>query len=531
MVAYNNANRCPICTADLTDVLPPNSETPFTCPRPYCGVSLEVGDGQQLRVNTFQLVDQYSQCVLPFSFVDTALNDVLLRLERSPRWQEETFDGDDEDTVDRIDYFLPYIRQFLFPKARRLVGTYIERGMTNETNENNPVTPCSHWKFNLAQLGELEKGRLPFQFDCVDNRKTVSYSWSMYLEDARLIVFGYRVGFLVLRFRCAEPKATLFDQMNSLNYLRPISPLYRDFEMGVLTIDEAKVVMPQLLAYFLADFRSAFVPKHPSAISLPTSLPVQPTYDDRMMVHTFSCVNKETSLENNDQAEKLLNRATVVHFDPPTSPDHPEPGENPKKAWFRERRQGFSKEGTCLVVFDSDKYHEHFLGGYHATYYFDVFLLATLQRVTLLMLYGQLSKISSLTTGAKNRRTLRRILRDLLLFKNQCCFSQITNRERGLVLWRRWQDVFENRTLLKEVNDQAAELHTYLQGRSRERLDNLLRAGGFLAATIPIILGLGVFLPETQETQWGFTLRWLLLLGVILGCGVFVLFSMFRERE
>ncbi len=531
MVAYNNVPRCPICTTDLTDILPTTPEIQFSCPRSYCGVSLYLDDAHRLQIATFRLVDHYSQCVLPFSFVDTSLDDVLTRLERSPRWAEETFEGDDEDTADRVDYFLPYIRQFLFPKARRLVGQYIDRAMTEQTSGSSSVTSCRHWNFDLAQLGDLQDGKLPFQFDCVAGRNKVAHSWPMLLEGAKLILFGYRVGFLILRFQCASPAATLFDQMNSMNYLRPIMPLHRDFEMGVLTLNEAKVVMPQLLAYFLADFKSAFVPTHPSAITLPTSLPVQPTYDDRMMVHTFSCIDKETSLENCDQAEKLLNRATIIHFDPPTTPDHLEPGQDPEKMWFRERRQGFSKEGTCLVVFDSDKYHEQFLGSYHATYYFDVFLLATLQRVTLLTLYGQLSTISSLTTGAKNRRTLRRILRDLLLFKNQCCFSQITNRERGLELWRRWQEAFENKTLLKEVNDQAAELNTYLQGRSRERMENLLRAGGFVAASIPIILGLGVFLPEQGENQWGFTLRWLLLLAVILGSGLFVLFSMFRERE
>ena len=99
----------------------------------------------------------------------------------------------------------------------------------------------------------------------------------------------------------------------------------------------------------------------------------------------------------------------------------------------------------------------------------------------------RLADIQALTRGSgASRRLLRRVRRDLLLFKNQCWFSQITNRERGLVLWKKWQKVFETRTLLREVNEQSEELNNYLQARYRERMEWLVRIGSFLAAAIPM---------------------------------------------
>src|SRR5262249_58027427 len=123
--------------------------------------------------------------------------------------------------------------------------------------------------------------------------------------------------------------------------------------------------------------------------------------------------------------------------------------EQDSRQWQRYRWQGYSKDGGSLVVFNTDRFHERFIGVYNATYYFDIFLLATFQRVNLLALFERLSDIEGLTSAkSSSHRLLRRVRLDLLLFKNQCWFSQITNREKGLVLWKTWQKVFETRQLL-----------------------------------------------------------------------------------
>src|SRR5690606_37482427 len=98
--------------------------------------------------------------------------------------------------------------------------------------------------------------------------------------------------------------------------------------------------------------------------------------------------------------------------------------------WMRHRWEGYSKDGGELIVFNTDRFHERFIGHYHGTYYFDIFLVAVLQRVTLLSLFERLSDINTLTgSSQESRRKLQRVRYDLLRFKNQCWFSQITNRE------------------------------------------------------------------------------------------------------
>jgi hypothetical protein len=149
--------------------------------------------------------------------------------------------------------------------------------------------------------------------------------------------------------------------------------------------------------------------------------------------------------------------------------------------------------------------------------------------VTLLALFDRFSDIRRLITGSgASRELLRRVRRDLLLFKNQCWFSQITNRERGLVLWKKWQKVFETRTLLKEVNEQSEELNAYLQARHRERMEWLVRIGSFLAAAVPIIFGLDQVL---GQQGWVSSLRWWLFAALAVGAALFAYLVVFRQPE
>lgn len=526
--------RCPVCGYPQPTDLQPAPENRAFCSRASCGVEFLARDGESLRLRTFRLVEHYSLCVLPFAFSDRELADVRQRLESAGRWRPRIFSLDDPDDVERTEYFLPYIRRFLFPSLYGKPDVPAPRAAKEPT--------CTHYEFDLTRLGPADREGLPLTLRCHDSRKRLDFEYPLLLENAQLILFSYRVGFLVLRFRCADPEATFFDQMNAAVYLRTIAPLYRGFAMPTLSPSPlvpsgekggpegaAGFHIPQLLPFLLAEFGGRSLPTAPAELPAAGPLPVKPIYDDRMMAYTFSCLDKETCLTDPERCQGLLQQATVVDFEEQPSGPRGKQLEAGPEAWLRTRWQGFSKEGGSLVVFDTDRFHERFLGVYHATYYFDIFLLATLQRVTLLNLFERLSDIPTLTTGSlKSGKLLRRVRLDLLLFKNQCWFSQITNRERGLQLWKKWQEILENRTLLEEVNEQSEELDNYLRSRMRERAEWLVRLGGFLAAAVPAIFGLETFL---GREEWVRNLRWGLLSALVVGTGVFAYFVFFRKGE
>jgi hypothetical protein len=512
-IAMQTGPRCPVCGWQFRESPPEFDENGRTCcARRTCGVALRRTEDGSLRPTTFRLADHYSLCVLPFSFGERSIKEIAPRLENSGRWRQRIFDLNDPADLERTEYFLPYVRRYLFPELE----------IWSAHHRDPDVEPsCVRYRFNLTHLGAAEGETLNFVLHGRDTRKDLSFDGAVKLEGPELILFSESVGFLVLAFQCAESDANYFEQMTALALLRLIAPLHRGFEMPDLAPPgKTSYQVPQLLAFLLAEFDPKVAPpRHPWLLPPTAKPPVQLVYDDRMLVYSFSCVDQSTRLADPARCRDLIRQSSVVH---PVPEEFVSPESDPAQAadaWLRVRWQGFSKDGGSLVVFNSDRFHEKFLGFYNRTYYFDIFLLAALQRVTLLTLFERLSDIKALTTGGRQGRVrLRRMRKDLLRFKNQCWFSQITNRERGLELWRKWQSVFEVQTLLHEVNVQSEELDSYLQARYRERMEWLLRIGGFVATAVPAIFGLEAILPKAP---WVGTLRWCLLVGLGLSAAGF----------
>jgi hypothetical protein len=517
---------CPLCGYELKrDRASISAPESIYCERPTCRVQILFDPRSAPVVRSFRLTNHHTYCIFPFAFGrnNASSYEAFSHLRSSARWQEQLFCSDNPDDRERTEYLLPYARRFLFPS--------LYRSSRSNTTPSTAEPTCQHFNFDLSLLGNTEsQSAIPFELMCDDSRKKMTYSYNMSIAQIQLLVFNYHVGFLIFAIKNDSPTANFFDQMNAAFYFRLVAPLYQGFAMPQLTIGQHQFQIPQLLNYLLQEFASPIEPKLTiEQIPIQPTLPVKPIYDDRMMVYTFSCINSKTSLEDLNHSESLLSKYTIVNFDPLMKEQDLTTEESSQaSAWHQQRWWGYSKEGGSLAVFDSNRYHERFLGTYFNTYYFDIFLLAALQRVTLLLLFERLSDIQSLTTGTRDsKRILRRLRKDLLLFKNQSWFSQLTNRERGLQLWKKWQEIFENHALLHEVNEQSKELDTYLQTMARERIDRMVRLGGFLATAVPAIVGLPVLF---GSAAWVDITRWLLLIVVIIGSGIFA-WKIIRQQD
>lgn len=549
------SQRCPACGIDLPDELRAAAEEGVVvCPRPSCGLQLECSDkADALRpvIRSLRLVNGYSLLVLPFACPAQQRERFEREHARRGRWRRRVYSLDRPEDVDRTEYFMPYARRFLFPT------------LFESAEEQTRSATCRHYEFDLAHLGAEAGGPLRFTTHFIDRERRLPKWYHASLGRVEMILFHYGVGFLILHVSMESPHDTYIDQMDAARYLRMFAPLFVGFQMPQLLAGDTSYTMPQLLAYLLDEFAPSNARKAPAspaevpsfqdgragrgnrtldasatsaasvegaATSAAAVLPVRPIYDDRMLVYWFSCIDQDSRLADAKLCRGLLKGHSVIGFgrdmDPPGDLSDPD---GASTAWLRQRWQCCTKDGGGLVVFNTDRYQERYLGLYHGTYYFDIFILAALQRATLLNLFERLSDIPALTEGGtQSQSTLRRVRKDLLMFKNQCWFSQITNRERGLQLWKTWQETFENRTLLDEVNDQAEELDSYLRARTRERVEWLVRLGGFLAVAVPAVLGIDVLL---GKAGWVEQLKWILLAVLALGCGIFAWVMLSRGRD
>ncbi len=497
---------CPVCGLEPSDS-EPGVDT-VECRAKGCGVSLR-RDGDAMEVLSLKLASDYSYLVLPMGS-ELDFPALTARFENSPAWRARVFTQDDPEDLERTGYFLPYIRQFLFPS---LYGA-----------EHQGEVPSAYFDYDLANLNpDTSPEPVDLEFEGMHSRSELPIRASIQLTRVSVHLFSVGAGFLMLRFR-SRPGSTFFDQMGVLGHLRLISPLYLGYEMPTLRMGAQRFTTPQLVNFLLGVLhREPHTASRPAEIPADQPLPVRLIYDDRMMVYSFSCIEAESALADGIKVDRFFRRETPL----PVRSPRPSEASLAKRAWLYDRWEGYSKDGAIQIAFDKDDFNRKFLGLYGETYYFDIFVLACLQRIVLLLMFENLSDIPALTQqGARSRRKVQAIQRDLLRFKNQCWFSQITNRERGLELWKRWQEVFESQTLLDEVNEQSSELEHFLQSQTRERVEWIMRVGAFLAATIPIVLALDQLLGDAPwvvaAKTWG-------LLALVAGSGVFGLFMLARK--
>ena len=518
---HARGKNCSICGKSFADGAPQReAQSSLPCRGGSClSLTMAAKAGEQ----PLQLRKHESLCIFPFSFEEQD-GASFRRLLASSRWKPRFFSSEDPEDIDRTEYFLPYVKKFLFPTLEEKAADY-------DVHAELARPTVQHFRLDLSTLGTLDqKARLPFLLRGEDDREKSIQEHPMFLEDVTLLVTNMSVGFLIFQLQRGGVRPTYIDQMNATLFFRLLAPMYRGFSMPEMIVDSQHFQIPQLLVHLLAEFSPDPTIRPPTSCDWRKHLPIQASYDDRMMVYTFSCIKHQTCLSDRERTLQVLERYAFSRFDDDLStkpPNHPQ--EDETQQWLSQRWQTLSKEGTSLVAFDTSPFHREFLGTYHRTYYFDIFLLATLQRTALLRLFERLSDIRSLTAFSwKSQKTLRRLRKAILLFKNQSWFSQITHRERGLVLWRRWQRVFEVQALMQEVNEQSKELSTYLQDRARQQVEWGVRLGGLLGALLPAIFGLRVVL---GDAPWVNTLRWGLALGVIAATAIVAYVVLFREED
>ena len=106
------------------------------------------------------------------------------------------------------------------------------------------------------------------------------------------------------------------------------------------------------------------------------------------------------------------------------------------------------------------------LPNYYDSMYFYVFLLAFYQRVSLILFSEEL-----MTSGNKKIEHLKN---RFTKFTHFSWFSQITNSEQGMDMWKKWQKAFDLPALFDEVQKEYGEYYDYTVARGQERINLLL---------------------------------------------------------
>lgn len=377
-------------------------------------------------------------------------------------------------STERMNYFIPYVQEYLY---------------SNDCIESKNKA-SAHFKIKREAYIKLDKD---YKFNGISQNKDEG---NYKVMTPYISLFRYGVGFIIfdIDINAVEEKDLLFKNVLTLN--ETICEEYK--KIGY---------------YFLENLKTRKIFKSKDLI----------LEFDKGIIYEALIIKASTFYESErkEMTYKLCNILKVDdnYFDCPYI--HRITG-NMILSFGEHASYGFSKNGQVLLLTNNGKdyrvkreikklYGEDFFG-----IHFDIFLLALQQRLTLLRFSNELI-VCEKKDYKKGISSLRANLIDCI---TQGWFSQITNNELGMELYKAFNRNFENEILYEEVSEQVKALDEYNESKFTKKM-NVVSAVFFPILTISAMFEMGIIkinplINGASEWNWGFVLLiWILFARLI----------------
>lgn len=412
--------------------------------------------------------------VHPFIYEDPQHGQIVQSLLcPQSQWQLKVYQHNVESDRLRTEYFLPHIIKFLFPTMYCSSTEYEAIGKQSASI----LQELSSLDF-IMKPEALEKYR---KFHLSGDAAEYDLSF----ENICLKVFNGGVGFLFFEISPDVEGLTLNDVITINQLLRPIRPLYQGSPVATL-IQKSRdriVTVKNLLEELLNEIY------HSHVYSTHYNI-----YMDRLLFYTYVCLNRHSLTDNRwiyQRLDLLEALRGLSHYYPYQENTHVISPQEEEAIYYSRHKSsiyGFSKEGGVLLSMDRDpsgriippNADAAYIPNYFSTYYLDIFLLALYQRISLINYCRKLSMIKSILS---DKNQIEHIRFEILKFTNTAWFTQITNAELGMGIWKHWFRLFDNDILYTEVKQGLDELDDFLENKRQSRFS--LKLGIVTALTIP----------------------------------------------
>jgi hypothetical protein len=209
-------------------------------------------------------------------------------------------------------------------------------------------------------------------------------------------------------------------------------------------------------------------------------------YYDKMFTYSYVCIDKEdwnedTKFENLKNDFYKFQYVTDSKSSEMFNTDCAKLGENTYSRW-KYSMFGFSRESGVLLVSEREKYNITKMPHIFEKGYLYMLLLAFYQRMSLINFSQNLLK--------KDKTKIPKLNKELTKFTHFSWFSQITNSEHGMDIWKRWQNAFELSELYDEVHKEYVEYYNTVVTSGQSKINIIL----IIMYTVNLIFsGLQVF--------------------------------------
>jgi len=427
------------------------------------------------------LKNHYTRLCYPFLFDKQNFKTLRASVLKVPGIKEICNDKNVESW--KSEYFLPPLRRVWYPH-------YLPEGHLKK--ELKPEDIIGHFELPIMSVDMVKSGSGTIVF----NNSPIEIQFENILLDISYL----GIGFITIEIKLKEERST-FDKLLIMNSALRMTSRSTDID-----VDGKKVTIGGIFDSILDSFRGAMGWSDRSAETKDIVLygDLNDIFYDRVLCFSYSCIEGSIYDHEDDLFIKywqLWNpEVNSILSDIGTEKDYGFDRSKYHLSMWKHAIYGFSKEGMVVFSDGNDSFNEKILPIYFGSYYYDIFLIAVVQRMVLLRINRQLSHTEKMSgIDRKNYNAVIQIRRDLLEFANKCVFTQASNYELGQLIWRKLKDVFEMEDLLSEVKSQCDELSGYMEASRQALINDFMNILSYIV--IPASLILAIFSSNFLELQ------------------------------
>ena len=383
-------------------------------------------------------------------------------------------------------FFLPYMRKFLFPTIfwnEQDVKAYKKMSVRQRADMISKMS-CVEFEYDLANIktgtmNARKYGKIKFDISsikiicfkpgiCFIDIKAQIDEASEFIDFSKILDFNNN-------FRSVTPRA--IDRIKNKNLMRG---------NNINRIED--------IAIFINSIISGY-----------ESNDIEKIYYDKMFTYSYVCISDwDENVKFSDFKNEFFKFQYV------------EPGSNPASFINNSKDMndeiycrweytmfGFSRESGVLLVSDKSDYNITQMPHAFEKKYFYIMLLAFYQRLSLISFSQDLIK--------KDKTKIKDLKTELTRFTHFSWFSQITNSDYGMSIWKKWKKAFELEELFDEVHKEYVEYYDSIVANGQDKINVIL----ILLYTLSVIFTGFQILTNTLNVEGTLVKTFVIILMII----------------
>lgn len=391
---------------------------------------------------------QYTHFIYPFLIEKDKYQSFIYNiLNNDKNWKLKIHEQEDDEET--YNFFLPYMRRFLFPTlfwGKEFTKKYKAMDVEKKANILKKSS-CVTFEFNLnnIKVGAIAKKRYGvIDFDIIN---------------IKVICFEPGICFLDIKTEVEDNGEDIdFDKILDFNSMfREVTPGNSNKSKlnikakGIDNINDITIFIKSIVAGFASN-------------------DLEKIYYDKMFTYSYVCLDKEnwdeqTSFETLKNDFYKFQYVTDSKSSAIFNNDCRRLEENTYSRW-KYSIFGFSRESGVVLVSEKEKYNITKMPYSYERNYLYMLLLAFYQRMSLMNFLQDILN--------KDKTMIPKLNKELTKFTHFSWFSQITNSEHGMDIWKRWQKAFELFELYDEVHKEYVEYYNTVVTSSQRKINGVL---------------------------------------------------------